>query len=177
MIRDRGGSIQSMIERSCRRGLNDVLVGVITVDDVLDVAEQEATEDIQKLGGMEALDAPYLKIGMLSMIQKRAGWLAILFVGEMLTATAMDISRMKSLKPWCLLVCAVDHFQRWQFGFASDVNHPSAGRARHHLGDWWRVIRRELVAGLALDACWPRLRWCGFYYGRTKKRCTASIIC
>src|SRR5207244_2136162 len=68
---------------------SDVLVGVITVDDVLDVAEQEATEDIQKMGGMEALDAPYLKIAMLSMIRKRAGWLAILFVGEMLTATAM----------------------------------------------------------------------------------------
>src|SRR5436190_11542149 len=67
----------------------DVLVGVVTVDDVLDVAEREATEDIQKMGGMEALDAPYLAIGMLSMIRKRAGWLAILFVGEMLTATAM----------------------------------------------------------------------------------------
>src|SRR6202008_3141583 len=63
---------------------NDVLVGVVTVDDVLDVAEKEATEDIQKIGGMEALDAPYLKIGMFSMIKKRAGWLAILFVGEML---------------------------------------------------------------------------------------------
>ena len=68
---------------------NDVLVGVITVDDILDVAEQEATEDIQKLGGMEALDAPYLAIGLGSMIRKRAGWLAILFIGEMLTATAM----------------------------------------------------------------------------------------
>src|SRR5439155_442483 len=66
-----------------------ILVGVVTVDDVLDVAEQEATEDIQKMGGMEALDAPYLEIGLLSMIRKRAGWLAILFVGEMLTATAM----------------------------------------------------------------------------------------
>src|SRR4030095_7765380 len=67
----------------------DVLVGAITVDDVLDVAEQEATEDIQKMGGMEALDGPYLKIGMTTMIRKRAGWLAVLFLGEMLTATAM----------------------------------------------------------------------------------------
>ena len=55
----------------------DVLVGVVTVDDVLDVAEKEATEDIQKMGGMEALDAPYLKIGITSMIKKRAGWLAV----------------------------------------------------------------------------------------------------
>src|SRR5207247_631430 len=67
----------------------DVLVGVVTVDDVLDVAEQEATEDIQKMGGMEALDAPYLKIAMLSMVKKRAGWLSILFISEMFTATAM----------------------------------------------------------------------------------------
>src|SRR5437879_10573426 len=65
----------------------EVLVGVVTVDDVLDLAEREATEDIQKLGGMEALDAPYLKIGLLSMVKKRAGWLSALFLGEMLTAS------------------------------------------------------------------------------------------
>src|SRR5213076_3376673 len=68
---------------------SDVLVGVLTVDDVLDVAEKEATEDIQKLGGMEALDAPYLTISLHSMIRKRAGWLSILFISEMFTATAM----------------------------------------------------------------------------------------
>src|SRR5437870_5605847 len=68
---------------------NDVLVGIVTVDDVLDVAEKEATEDIQKMGGMEALDAPYLKIAMLSMIKKRGGWLSILFISEMFTTTAM----------------------------------------------------------------------------------------
>ena len=68
---------------------NDVLVGVVTVDDVLDVAEKEATEDIQKIGGMEALGAPSLQIEMLQMIRKRAVWLIILFVSEMLTTTAM----------------------------------------------------------------------------------------
>src|SRR5436190_11018307 len=68
---------------------NDVLVGVITVDDVLDVAEKEATEDIQKLGGMEALGAPYLQIDLVQMIRKRAPWLVILFLSEMLTTTAM----------------------------------------------------------------------------------------
>ena len=66
------------------------LVGVVTVDDVLAVAEKEATEDIQRLGGMEALDAPYLRIGLTEMIKKRSGWLALLFMGEMLTATAMN---------------------------------------------------------------------------------------
>jgi magnesium transporter len=67
----------------------EVLIGVVTVDDVLDIAEREATEDIQKLGGVEALDAPYLKISLLSMVRKRAGWLSILFISEMFTATAM----------------------------------------------------------------------------------------
>src|SRR5439155_4515402 len=65
------------------------MLGIITVDDILDVAEQEATEDMQKLGGMEALDAPYLNVDVFSMIRKRAGWLSALFLGEMLTATAM----------------------------------------------------------------------------------------
>src|SRR5436189_2215238 len=68
----------------------NVLVGIVTVDDMLDVAEQEATEDIQKIGGMEALDEPYMRISLFRMVRKRAGWLVILFLGEMLTATAMS---------------------------------------------------------------------------------------
>src|SRR2546421_9452012 len=68
---------------------NGVLVGIVTADDMLDVAEEEATEDIQKFGGMEALDEPYMRISLWKMIRKRAGWLVILFLGEMLTATAM----------------------------------------------------------------------------------------
>src|SRR5207253_7337594 len=65
------------------------MLGIITADDVLDVAEQEATEDIQKIGGMEALDAPYLDVGYFQMVWKRGGWLSALFLGEMLTTTAM----------------------------------------------------------------------------------------
>src|SRR5256714_6124526 len=69
---------------------NGVLVGIVTQDDMLDVAEEEATEDIQKIGGMEALDEPYMRISLWKMVRKRAGWLIILFLGEMLTATAMS---------------------------------------------------------------------------------------
>src|SRR5438477_10848656 len=69
---------------------NDVLVGIVTIDDMLDVAEEEATEDIQKIGGMEALDEPYTTIPLRRMVKKRATWLIILFLGEMLTATAMQ---------------------------------------------------------------------------------------
>src|SRR6202011_52218 len=65
---------------------NNVLVGIVTIDDMLDVAEQEATEDIQKLGGLEALDEPYTTIPFLRMVKKRATWLVLLFLGEMLTA-------------------------------------------------------------------------------------------
>lgn len=65
------------------------MLGIITHDDILDIAQQEATEDIQKLGGMEALDAPYMTVGFWSLVRKRGGWLSALFLGEMLTATAM----------------------------------------------------------------------------------------
>src|SRR4029077_11577598 len=68
---------------------NGVLVGIVTSDDMLDVAEEEATEDIQKLGGMEALDEPYNTIPMFRMIKKRAGWLVLLFLSEMFTSNAM----------------------------------------------------------------------------------------
>ena len=66
-----------------------VLIGIVTVDDVFHVAEQAATEDIQRLGGSEALDEPYMEVAFPTMVRKRAGWLTALFLGEMLTATAM----------------------------------------------------------------------------------------
>jgi len=69
---------------------NDVLVGVVTVDDVLDVAEKEAAEDIQKLGGVAALEASYLKTGIFWLVKKRAPWLAVLFIGERFTSVAMQ---------------------------------------------------------------------------------------
>ena len=76
--------------------------GIVTVDDIVEVVQEEATEDIQKVGGMEALDAPYLEVGFLAMLKKRAGWLLVLFLGEMLTATAMGYFEHEiSRAPWC----------------------------------------------------------------------------
>ena len=129
-----------------------VIVGVVTVDDVLDVAEREATEDIQKLGGMEALDAPYLKIGMLSMIKKRAGWLALLFMGEMLTASAMgifedEIERAVVLALFLPLIISSGGNSGSQ---ATSLIIRSMAVRDVTLDEWWRVLRRELVAGLAL---------------------------
>ena len=130
----------------------DVLVGVVTVDDVLDVAEKEATEDIQKLGGVEALDAPYLKIGLLSMIKKRAGWLAVLFVGEMFTATAMgyfedEIAKAVVLALFVPLIISSGGNAGSQ---ATSLIIRAMAVRDITLGDWWRVMRRELLAGLAL---------------------------
>ena len=130
----------------------DVLVGVVTVDDVLDLAEKEATEDIQKLGGMEALDAPYLKIGMFSMIKKRAGWLAVLFVGEMFTATAMgyfedEIAKAVVLALFVPLIISSGGNSGSQ---ATSLIIRAMAVRDIALRDWWRVMRRELMAGFAL---------------------------
>ena len=130
----------------------DALVGVVTVDDVLDVAEKEATEDIQKLGGVEALDAPYLNVGMLSMIKKRAGWLAVLFVGEMFTATAMgyfedEIAKAVVLALFVPLIISSGGNAGSQ---ATSLIIRAMAVRDIALSDWWRVMRRELLAGLAL---------------------------
>jgi magnesium transporter len=130
----------------------DCLVGVVTVDDVLDVAEREATEDIQKLGGMEALDAPYLRIGLFEMIKKRAGWLAILFVGEMFTATAMsyfedEIAKAVVLALFVPLIISSGGNAGSQ---ATSLIIRALAVRDVSLSDWWHVMRREFFSGLAL---------------------------
>ncbi|MCU1232011.1 MAG: Magnesium transporter [Acidobacteria bacterium] len=128
------------------------MLGIITVDDVLDVAEQEATEDIQKLGGMEALDAPYLSVGMWSMIRKRAGWLAVLFVGEMLTATAMsyfegEIAHAVVLALFVPLIISSGGNSGSQ---ATSLIIRSLALRELRLRDWFVVFRRELISGVTL---------------------------
>lgn len=130
----------------------NVLVGVITVDDVLDVAETEATEDIQKLGGVEALDAPYLKIGLFEMLQKRAPWLAVLFVGEMFTSTAMgyferEIERAAVLAIFLPLILSSGGNSGSQ---ATTLIIRAMALGDVNLRDWWRVFRREVITGLLL---------------------------
>ncbi|PYM16285.1 MAG: magnesium transporter [Verrucomicrobia bacterium] len=132
----------------------DVLVGVVTVDDVLDVAEQEATEDIQKMGGMEALEAPYLKIAMLSMVRKRAGWLSILFISEMFTTTAMgyfeaEMAKAAVLGVFLPLILSSGGNSGSQ---ATSLIIRAMAVRDVTLRDWWRVLRRELMAGVALGA-------------------------
>ncbi len=129
-----------------------VLLGMITVDDVLDVAEQEATEDIQKLGGMEALDAPYLNIGFFEMIRKRASWLSALFIGEMLTATAMghfqrEIEKAVVLALFVPLIISSGGNSGSQ---ATSLIIRSLAVRELTLADWWKVLTREIGSGLTL---------------------------
>ncbi len=131
-----------------------VLLGIITGDDVLDIATQEATEDIQKLGGMEALDAPYLDIGLLQMIKKRGVWLAVLFVGEMFTATAMshyehEIARAVVLALFVPLIISSGGNSGSQ---ATSLIIRSLALGELNLRDWWRVAVKEILSGIALGS-------------------------
>jgi magnesium transporter len=133
---------------------SDKLVGIITVDDVMDVAEEEATEDIQKLGGLEALDEPYMQIDLLRMIRKRASWLVILFLGEMLTATAMgyyehEIARAVVLALFVPLVISSGGNSGSQ---AATLVIRAMALGEVKLWDWWRVMRREVLSGLMLGS-------------------------
>ncbi|HEU5125214.1 MAG TPA: magnesium transporter [Verrucomicrobiae bacterium] len=130
----------------------DVLVGAVTVDDVLDVAEQEATEDIQKLGGMEALDAPYLRINMAGMVRKRAPWLVILFFSEMLTTTAMGLFEHEIAKAvvLALFVPLIISSGGNSGSQATTLIIRAMALGEVTLRDWWRVMRREALSGLFL---------------------------
>jgi magnesium transporter len=133
---------------------NGVLVGIVTSDDMLDVAEEEATEDIQKIGGMEALDEPYMRISLLRMVRKRAGWLIILFLGEMLTATAMasyqdEIAKAVVLALFLPLIISSGGNSGSQ---ASTLIIRAMALGEVTLRDWWRVASREIRAGFSLGA-------------------------
>src|SRR6267154_5359431 len=133
---------------------NGVLVGIVTSDDMLDVAEEEATEDIQKFGGMEALDEPYMRISLWRMVRKRAGWLVILFLGEMLTATAMatfqdEIAKAVVLALFLPLIISSGGNSGSQ---ASTLIIRAMALGELRLRDWWRVASREIRAGFSLGA-------------------------
>jgi magnesium transporter len=126
--------------------------GIVTVDDIVHVVEREAGEDIQKIGGSEAFDEPYLRIGFLSMVKKRGGWLAALFLGEMLTATAMgyfegEISKAVVLALFIPLIISSGGNSGSQ-ATTLVIRAMALGEVR--LSQWWQVIRREVMAGLVL---------------------------
>jgi magnesium transporter len=128
--------------------------GIVTIDDVVDVLAEEATEDIHKLGGMEALDLPYWRTSFVTLVRKRAGWLVVLFLGEMLTATAMarfeaDIARAVVLAVFIPLIISSGGNSGSQ-ATTLVVRAMALGEVRLH--EIFRVFRRELAAGVALGA-------------------------
>ncbi|WP_324673169.1 magnesium transporter [Hymenobacter sp. GOD-10R] len=133
-------------------GSEGVLFGIVTIDDILDIREEEDTEDIQKLGGSEALDEPYLDTPIWSMVKKRAGWLVILLIGEMLTTSAMhhfedDLQRAAVLGLFIPLIISAGGNAGSQ---ATSLIIRAMSLGEFSLSDWWQVMRRELISGLLL---------------------------
>ena len=125
--------------------------GIVTVDDIVDVVQEEATEDIQKYGGMEALEEPYLRIGLADLLRKRAGWLSLLFVGGLFTTLAMrsyeDQLAAVGLIVFLPLIISSGGNSGSQ---ASTLVIRAMTLVEVRLRDWWRVARRELTSGLML---------------------------
>ena len=133
---------------------NGVIQGVVTVDDVIDALVEEHTEDVQRFGGMEALDMPYTQIGFFSMIRKRAPWLAALFLGEMLTTLPMkhfegELQRAIVLGLFIPLIISSGGNSGSQ---ATSLIIRSLALGEIKLRDWWKIVLRELPSGLMLGA-------------------------
>ena len=130
------------------------ILGVVTVDDVIDVIEQEQTEDVQKLGGVEAFDEPYMSMSIPAMLKKRAGWLSVLMVSEMLTTQALqyfdvELQKLPVLTLFIPLVMSSGGNSGSQ---ATSLITRAMALKEVQVRDWWRVAARELPTGLILGA-------------------------
>ncbi len=131
---------------------NNVVMGVVTIDDVIDEAEEKDTKEMQQFGGLESLDLPYVKTGFFTMIQKRAGWLIILFLSEMLTATAMqhfqnELDKVLVLTMFVPLIMSSGGNSGSQ---AATLIIRAMALKELSVRDWWYVMRREIFSGLTL---------------------------
>ena len=131
---------------------DDKILGIVTVDDVLDTMIEENTEDVHRLGGMEALDEPYMKMGFLSMIGKRGGWLCALFLSEMLTASVMQHYEVELEKAivLTLFIPLIMSSGGTSGSQATSLDIRALALRQQSQGDWWRVALRELPSGLVL---------------------------
>lgn len=167
------------------------LLGIVTVDDVIDAIVSEQTQQAQRLGGMEALDKPYTQIGFFTMIRKRAGWLCVLFLSEMLTATAMqhfegELSKAIVLTLFIPLIMSSGGNSGSQ---ATSLIVRALALRELRLGDWWRIALRELPTGITLGAIlgaigivriflWQHLHFYdyGVHWGRVALTVGAALI-
>jgi magnesium transporter len=129
-----------------------LLLGIITVDDVLELAKEEDTEDIQKIGAVEALEEPYMDVSAMQMLRKRAPWLVILFIGEMITASAMsffetEIAKAVVLALFIPLIVSSGGNSGSQ---ASTLIIRALALGEVTIQDWWRIMRREIITGTFL---------------------------
>ena len=133
---------------------NGYLIGIVTVDDMLDVAEEEETEDIQKFGGVAAFDEPYMDLPVFEVIRKRGVWLVVLFLGEMLTASAMaffedELAKAIVLATFIPLIISSGGNSGSQ---AATLIIRALALGEITIKDWWRVMKREIMSGLALGS-------------------------
>lgn len=131
---------------------NNILLGIVTIDDILWVAQEEFTEDMQKMGGTEALNEPYLEMPLIKLFRKRIGWMVVLFIGEMLTATAMgyfqdEIAKAVVLALFVPLIISSGGNSGSQ---ASTLIIQAMAVGEITIADWWPVLRREILSGLML---------------------------
>lgn len=143
------------------------LLGIITVDDVLDIADEQATEEMQKFGGVQALDEPYITVPLVELIRKRATWLVVLFVGGFLTATAMSyfqstIDRAVVLALFLPLIISSGGNSGSQ---AATLIVRALALGEVGLADWWRIMRREITVGLCLGSLLGVLGFCRLFIG------------
>lgn len=157
---------------------NNVVMGVVTVDDMIDEAEEKDTKDMQQFGGVESLDLPYVKTGFFTMIQKRAVWLIILFIGELFTATAMayfEVELKKAIVLQLFIPLIISSGGNTGSQAATLIIRAMALKELSYK-DWWYVMRREIFSGLALGlilgfigfvriVIWQYLGW--YNYGET----------
>ena len=132
----------------------NIMLGIVTVDDILWIANEEYTEDMQKFGGTEALDEPYLDIPLLRLVKKRASWLVVLFLGEMLTATAMQHFEIQLQKAvvLSLFIPLIMSSGGNSGSQASTLIIQAMALGEVTLAEWWKVMRRELLSGAMLGA-------------------------
>jgi magnesium transporter len=155
---------------------NNVVMGVVTIDDVIDEAEEKDTKDMQQFGGLESLDLPYVKTGFFTLIQKRAGWLIVLFFSELLTATAMQHFQVELEKAVVLTMFLPLIMSSGGNSGSQAATLIIRAMALKELSprDWWYVMRREIFSGLTLGvilgiigfiriAIWQKVGW--YNYG------------
>jgi magnesium transporter len=148
---------------------NNILLGIVTIDDVLWVATEEFSEDIQKIGGTEVLDEPYLDISIPKLVKKRAGWLVILFLSEMLTATAMQFFQheIEAATVLALFIPLIMSSGGNSGSQASTLIIQAMALGELTITDWWRVMKREIISGFLLGVILGTIGFMRIYLWQT----------